>query len=360
MSDKLPCAVQFKPFYRELTKRRSYVWCACGLSKKQPFCDGSHQGTEIEPVVYRAREDGEEVLFCGCKQSRTKPFCDGAHNNLPGYAGEDDPLSETNLAIPEIPVGNDGLAMLDGGCYVTKLDRQDYISKGTLRFCPIISKARGALYQSQFHMQAAAGASPILCFGERHVILFVSGGDITVEIGDQHFETRTDSGVYIRPGEVFRVINEKDGNENDRPVDLFAAVCPHAATPIFLDHMSEASFDCAWPERRVAVDLAAKQAMGDRFFQMLVDKSIGSDVVTQFIGEIPLSKAPPHRHLYEESLIILRGRGCMWTETAKAPVDAGDVIFLPRKLLHSLQCTDPGGMLVVGVIYPGDNPTINY
>ncbi|MDH3658624.1 MAG: cupin domain-containing protein [Alphaproteobacteria bacterium] len=93
---------------------------------------------------------------------------------------------------------------------------------------------------------------------------------------------------------------------------------------------------------------------------MLVDKSIGSDVVTQFIGEIPLSKAPPHRHLYEESLIILRGQGCMWTDTKKADVATGDVIFLPRKQLHSLQCTDPGGMLVVGVIYPGNNPTINY
>ena len=121
-----------------------------------------------------------------------------------------------------------------------------------------------------------------------------------------------------------------------------------------------ATFDQAWPERLVAVDLARKEAMGDRFFQMLVDKSVGSDVVTQFIGEIPLSKAPPHRHLYEESLIILRGRGCMWTETKKAGVEAGDVIFLPRKQLHSLQCTDPDGMLVVGVIYPGDNPTINY
>jgi quercetin dioxygenase-like cupin family protein len=50
----------------------------------------------------------------------------------------------------------------------------------------------------------------------------------------------------------------------------------------------------------------------------------------------------------------------MWTETSKAKVEAGDVIFLPRKQLHSLQCTDPNGMLVVGVIYPGDNPTINY
>jgi mannose-6-phosphate isomerase-like protein (cupin superfamily) len=100
--------------------------------------------------------------------------------------------------------------------------------------------------------------------------------------------------------------------------------------------------------------------MGDRFFQMLVDRRHGSDVVTQFIGNIPLSKGEPHRHLYEEALIFLKGEGVVWTETVKAEVKAGDVLFLPRKLLHSVQCTSERGLDVVGVIYPGDNPAINY
>ena len=50
----------------------------------------------------------------------------------------------------------------------------------------------------------------------------------------------------------------------------------------------------------------------------------------------------------------------MWTENLKAPVSAGDVIFLPRKQLHSLEATGAEGMLVVGTIYPGNNPAINY
>ena len=354
MSEELPKIAQYKPYYYELTAGRTYAWCACGLSKNQPFCDGSHKGTGIEPVLHRAEQDGEEVLFCGCKHSRDKPFCDGAHNNLLGHSGEDDPDSDANRKIPEVAINDDGLAMLDGGCYVTKLDRQRYTEMGTLSLCPIISEARGARYQSQLYGRAATGTSPILSFGDRHVILFTTGGDLEIAIGDYQFDVRTDSGVYIRPHEAFRLTNA-----SETPVDIFAAVCPRATMPSLLDQMP-AAFDTAHPERRVAVDLKAKQAMGERYFQMLVDKSIGSDVVTQFIGEIPLSKAPPHRHLYEESLIILRGHGCMWTETKKAPVEAGDVIFLPRKQLHSLQCTDPDGMLVVGVIYPGDNPTINY
>jgi len=83
-------------------------------------------------------------------------------------------------------------------------------------------------------------------------------------------------------------------------------------------------------------------------------------VVTQFIGNIPLSKAEPHKHLYEEALIILNGAGVVWTEKTKTVVGPGDILFLPRKQTHSVQCTVEGGFDVVGVIYPGDNPAINY
>ncbi|MGH8169063.1 MAG: cupin domain-containing protein, partial [Steroidobacteraceae bacterium] len=112
--------------------------------------------------------------------------------------------------------------------------------------------------------------------------------------------------------------------------------------------------------RVVSVDPAQRTAMGPRYFQLLVDKRIGSRLITQFIGHIPPSKAAPHRHLYEESIIVLAGQGYVWTEDRKARVQAGDAIFLPRKQLHSLEATSAEGMFVVGVICPGDNPSINY
>ena len=31
----------------------NYWWCACGRSKRQPFCDGSHKGSGFEPVELR-------------------------------------------------------------------------------------------------------------------------------------------------------------------------------------------------------------------------------------------------------------------------------------------------------------------
>ena len=60
---------------------KSYWWCACGRSKSQPFCDGSHKGTGLAPMMFKP-EKSEELWFCGCKATGSKPFCDGSHNRL--------------------------------------------------------------------------------------------------------------------------------------------------------------------------------------------------------------------------------------------------------------------------------------
>lgn len=76
-----PIPAQKAPYQVTVQAGRTYFWCACGRSRKQPFCDGSHEGTGLAPVPYRADET-EEVWFCGCKSSGTKPLCDGSHNGL--------------------------------------------------------------------------------------------------------------------------------------------------------------------------------------------------------------------------------------------------------------------------------------
>lgn len=76
-----PVCAQKSPYPIDVEEGRAYFWCACGLSAKQPFCDGSHSGTGIQPTRYKA-ERAETVFFCGCKSTKDGPFCDGTHNTL--------------------------------------------------------------------------------------------------------------------------------------------------------------------------------------------------------------------------------------------------------------------------------------
>ncbi|TNF58219.1 MAG: CDGSH iron-sulfur domain-containing protein [Rhodobacteraceae bacterium] len=80
MSDA-PIIAQKAPYPVDVTEGKSYFWCACGKSANQPYCDGSHKGTDITPVKYTAEKD-RTVYFCGCKASTRAPMCDGSHNKL--------------------------------------------------------------------------------------------------------------------------------------------------------------------------------------------------------------------------------------------------------------------------------------
>ncbi len=76
-----PVVAQKEPYGVEVEKGKTYYWCACGLSKKQPFCDGSHSDTDFKPLAFEA-EKSETVYLCGCKTTRDAPFCDGSHSSL--------------------------------------------------------------------------------------------------------------------------------------------------------------------------------------------------------------------------------------------------------------------------------------
>ncbi len=78
MSDLI--CVQKSPFSVELDAG-DHWWCACGKSKTQPFCDGSHQGSEFSPVKFSLTQK-KMVMLCGCKHTSDSPFCDATHSKL--------------------------------------------------------------------------------------------------------------------------------------------------------------------------------------------------------------------------------------------------------------------------------------
>ena len=80
MSDA-PIIAQKAPYPVEVEAGKTYFWCACGKSAKQPFCDGSHKVGEFVPTKYSA-DESKTVYFCGCKQSKNGALCDGTHKAL--------------------------------------------------------------------------------------------------------------------------------------------------------------------------------------------------------------------------------------------------------------------------------------
>jgi len=69
------------PYLVEVEAGKTYYWCSCGQSAKQPFCDGSHKGSEFVPLAYVAARS-EKAALCGCKYTKGQPMCDGSHKAL--------------------------------------------------------------------------------------------------------------------------------------------------------------------------------------------------------------------------------------------------------------------------------------
>jgi len=74
-----PICVQVEP-------GKIYAWCTCGLSEKQPFCDGQHK--KIEGAAFKSLKveftEEKEVWLCTCKKTSNSPYCDGSHKQIAG------------------------------------------------------------------------------------------------------------------------------------------------------------------------------------------------------------------------------------------------------------------------------------
>ena len=98
MAQTVPIIANVKPIKVELEAGKNYFWCQCGLSQSQPFCDGSHAGTDIKPLRFTAEKTGAAGL-CQCKSTANAPFCDGTHATL-GELNAGDPAPIPKFEIP--------------------------------------------------------------------------------------------------------------------------------------------------------------------------------------------------------------------------------------------------------------------
>ena len=93
MSQDRPIVAAIGPAGVEVEQGQTYLWCRCGRSSNQPFCDGSHRSTDITPLEFTPDESGQ-VDLCRCKATGNAPFCDGTHARL-GDLTVGDPVPAT-------------------------------------------------------------------------------------------------------------------------------------------------------------------------------------------------------------------------------------------------------------------------
>ena len=77
-----PSIPQKKPYKVKVEKGNTYLWCSCGLSLKQPYCDGSHKKEEKFKSIKFTADENKEIFLCGCKITMVPPACDGSHSKL--------------------------------------------------------------------------------------------------------------------------------------------------------------------------------------------------------------------------------------------------------------------------------------
>jgi mannose-6-phosphate isomerase-like protein (cupin superfamily) len=168
-------------------------------------------------------------------------------------------------------------------------------------------------------------------------VLYVLDGAGVAEIGGERAELTRGTAAYVRHGTPWQVV-EADGLE-------LLSVLVHEPLENDATHAV------------LAVDEAEEgQATAGRMFRLLAPCTS----VTQFVGYVPVGRAPDHFHKYDEVVYVLEGTGRLHIDGETAPLRAGTCVHLPKGLVHCLENTGPGEMQVLGVFRPAGSPAEAY
>jgi len=174
---------------------------------------------------------------------------------------------------------------------------------------------------------------------ERDEVLYVLAGSAVVTVGDERLELEPGTGVFVARGTPWQV-------ESAEGLDVLSVLVedplPASATHAVI----------AGGERGPAT--------AGREFTLLAQPENGCESVTQFVGYIPVGRAPDHFHKYDEVVYVLAGQGAFHVEGETAHLRAGSCVHLPAGLIHCLENSGPGEMRVLGVFRPAGSPAEAY
>ena len=206
---------------------------------------------------------------------------------------------------------------------------------------PLFDEATGCRLFSQRVLRFAPGRSRERLVTASDEVLFVLDGTGTVDADGDEQRVGRGAGVFVAAGTPWAV----EAREEIRALSV-------------LVHEPESA-----PARAAVVDTGddvGRAATAGRQFRLGVGPQVGCASVTQFVGVIPRGRAPDHFHTYDEVVYVLEGTGTLHIGGETAPLEPAAAVHLPARLVHSLENTGTGDMLVLGVFRPAGSPAEAY
>ena len=233
--------------------------------------------------------------------------------------------------------------------YVTHVDDVAPLtdSDDTVSTRTTIDESAGAERLIQSMLTFSSGTSSTRHREARDEVAYVVSGSGTLVLDGIPHDLKADTGVYIRAGESYHVINDGD--------DDLVVVSVTAPPP---------DDDEVPATRRVTVDVADQPVIPagkDREFKFVINPDAGCREVTQFVGWIPPGRAPTHYHLYDEVMYILEGEGVLHLDgQPDTPIGPGTCIHLPPPVEHCVENTGDIPLRVLGVFHPAGSAAEAY
>jgi len=246
---------------------------------------------------------------------------------------------------------------LDGGCRVYAADEGTVVVRGSWTSRTVMSRTTGAPLITQTINDYAPGKSAGTLNPTGEEVHYVAAGAGVCLVDGHRYDVAAGAAIFVPPGSVFSV--ENPGPEGLR---IISACCPEDPARRIIDGPPPAPVG-AKPNLMVREeDREPMRAGRDREFRLLVNTDVGCKQVTQFIGWIPASKAPFHRHMYEEGICILEGRAILHIkgDAAEPELTPGMGVYFPVGVVHCVENPGPGTVRLLGVFHPSGSPAAAY
>ena len=251
---------------------------------------------------------------------------------------------------------------LAGGCRVYEPGDGALTTRGTWTSRTVMSKRTGAPLITQTINDYATGASPSTVNPHSEEVHYVTAGSGVCRVRGMPYAVRPGAALFVPPGASYRV--ENTGPDSLR---VISACCPEDPDRRILEADDErpSAADESSPPPHLLVHEEEREAVRagrDRVFRILVNTDVGCQQVTQFVGWIPPSKAPFHRHTYEEGICILEGHGILHLQGQASACEfgPGSGIYFPVGVVHCLENPGPSPIRLLGVFHPSGSPGAAY